>query len=170
MSTTPTDSLANEAAPDHGALVLPATEETSELDVRFGYRIGSCTFVIDRNLLTEFVVRPVIYRVPRSPSWLTGVINLRGNIVSVLDLASTLGTVSVGNPGEYVLVVDKGQEALGVMLDAAPRSLTNPQAQTRSLPVPNACAEYFLPGVLADSTTWYQLDIKQLALNLASDA
>lgn len=153
---------------DGAAALLPASDTLPELDVRFGYRIGGFAFVLDKSLLTEIVVRPTIYTLPHSPSWFCGVINLRGNIIPVLDLSSALNTISHDVVGEYVLVVDRGRDALGLIVDAPPQTLNNPQPLFSTPPLSGAPTDFIQDGVQAADTRWQQLDVKGLALNLGA--
>lgn len=150
-------------------MLPPVKEPAQDVLVRFGYRIGTHHFVLDKTLLTELVIKPVIYPIPQKPTWLNGVINLRGTIVPVIDLSQTLNTVFYNNPGEYVLVIDKGADTLALLVDAPPASLTNSRPQTRSVTLNNISQEFVSPGVQTNNTSWMQLDVKGLVLSLRSN-
>lgn len=59
--------------------------------------------------------RPVT-RLPGSPPWVLGLLNLRGTVVTVIDLAGRLGL----GPGaaQSVIVVEAGGKTVGVRVDA----------------------------------------------------
>ncbi len=61
---------------------------------------------------TVVMPRPLT-RVPRAPRALLGIINLRGRVVSVVDLAALLGLTSSTAHGK-VLLLDRGRTELGV--------------------------------------------------------
>ncbi|MBI1423873.1 MAG: hypothetical protein GC149_10445 [Gammaproteobacteria bacterium] len=142
-------------------------ENEQSFDVRFGYRIGVHRFVLERTLLTEIVVRPKIYPIPRSPAWLCGVINLRGTIVPVIDLSESLSTVSNSTPGDYVLVIDKGSDAVALIVDGPPMSLINPQPAQQD--AATLQSKFIQPGVTAQNHAWMLLDAKGLARHLGAD-
>ena len=154
-----------QAVPAH---IEPDTEQN--LDVWFAYRIGSHHFVLDKTLLTEIVIQPVIYPIPKSPGWLCGVINLRGNVLPVFDLSESLSTVCRSTPGEFVLVIDKGNEALAIVVDGPPRSLINPVPQTSGNDTTNLEGEFFQPGVQADNAVLRKLDVRRLVKSLHTTA
>jgi len=56
-----------------------------------GFRIGAETFAVPIALVHEIVRVPEITSVPDSPDYVEGVINLRGKIVSVIDLRKRFG-------------------------------------------------------------------------------
>jgi chemotaxis signal transduction protein len=135
-------------------------------DVWFGYRIGCHHFVLDKALLSELVVKPDIYPLPKSPSWLCGVINLRGKILSVVDLSESLSTVCKSAPGEYVLVIDKGNDALALLVDGPPHSLPEPSPSTTPRAGYSLQSDFIEAGVQAENQLWMQLDIKGLVKHL----
>ncbi|HUQ49668.1 MAG TPA: chemotaxis protein CheW, partial [Terriglobales bacterium] len=51
-----------------------------------GFRIGRETFGVPINMVHEIVRVPDITAVPDAPEYIEGVINLRGKIVSIVDL------------------------------------------------------------------------------------
>jgi chemotaxis signal transduction protein len=169
MDTTSIQRLQDTAPAGSASATPPVSVPEQELEVWFGYRIGSHRFVLDKSLLTEIVIRPAIYEIPKSPAWLAGVMNLRGNILAVVDLSDSLRTVCKSNPGEFVLVIDKGSDALALIVDAPPISLTNP-TPVQSLSEPNSLnSDFIRPGVQADNVAWLHLDAKGLARSLRAN-
>jgi purine-binding chemotaxis protein CheW len=56
--------------------------------------------------------------VPGSPSFVEGVTNLRGQIITVMDLRKRLGLPEKGSSGEKIIIIDLGKHAIGVVVDA----------------------------------------------------
>ena len=56
-----------------------------------GFRVGRETYGVPITSLHEIVRVPEITAVPDAPEYLEGVINLRGKIVSVIDLRKRFG-------------------------------------------------------------------------------
>ena len=135
-------------------------------DVWFGYRIGCHHFVLDKALQSELVIKPVIYALPKSPGWLCGVINLRGNILSVVDLSASLSTTCKSAAGEYVLVIDKGNDALALLVDGPPRSLPDPILINASSEGFSLQSDFIQAGVESENHKWMQLDIKGMVRHL----
>ena len=61
-----------------------------------GFRVGRETYGVPITSLHEIVRVPEITAVPDAPDYLEGVINLRGKIVSVVDLRKRFGQPSAG--------------------------------------------------------------------------
>lgn len=64
-----------------------------------------------REILT---VRSVT-RLPGAPSWVAGLVNVRGAVLTVLDLSARLGASSAGGP---VVIVEVDGRRLGIRVDA----------------------------------------------------
>jgi twitching motility protein PilI len=135
---------------------------TSEVEIRFGYRIGYFHFILDKSMVTEIVIDPVIYSIPNSPIWLSGMLNLRGNILPVIDLSKELNTSLKSKPGKFVLVIDKGETALSILVDALPKSLENTTEAQSLDKVMNISNDYLSPGLISEDKQWMQVDIKSL--------
>lgn len=87
------------------------------------FTLGQNTFAMDIALVCEVLDYPSITQVPRLPRHLLGVINLRGGIVSVVDLHFMLGAeVSPHTRDTCVIIVEvtSNQDSLkiGVLADS----------------------------------------------------
>lgn len=78
-----------------------AREERRELLV---VDVAESRYAIGIERVREIVRIPPITKIPRTPSWLLGVIALRGEIVEVLDLRPLLGLPAV-EPGRRARIV-----------------------------------------------------------------
>lgn len=66
----------------------------------------------------EILVPPPLTEVPRTPDHLLGVITVRGQIITLIDLPKMLNLeVEQTEPYGRVLLVDNGEELLGVAVD-----------------------------------------------------
>ena len=92
-----------------------------------GFQVGRETYGVPITSLHEIVRVPEITAVPDAPDYLEGVINLRGKIVSVMDLRKRFGdkqaTVKKSN---RILVVEHGSRLAGLIVDSASEVLKIP--------------------------------------------
>ena len=85
-----------------------------------GFRIGRETFGVPIEMVHEIVRVPEITAVPDSPEYIEGVINLRGKIVSIVDLRKRFGEKQVArNKKNRILVVEVDTKMVGLIVDAA---------------------------------------------------
>jgi purine-binding chemotaxis protein CheW len=82
------------------------------------------------------------YVKPRSVSstqdWIKGVISLRGQIISVYDLAAHLGVDAAGGENSSIVIVDTGSQTLGVIVDGVDEVQTISADQIEPVPVADA--------------------------------
>jgi purine-binding chemotaxis protein CheW len=82
------------------------------------FNIGSETFGIGISLIKEIVRYPLIISVPKTPEYIIGLTNLRGNVLPVIDARKRLGLLATEtNDDTRVLVVEIGSASMGVVVD-----------------------------------------------------
>ena len=95
-----------------------------------GFQVGRETYGVPITSLHEIVRVPEITAVPDAPDYMEGVINLRGKIVSVIDLRKRLGekTVNMGKRNR-ILVVEHNGRLSGLIVDSASEVLKIPPSE-----------------------------------------
>src|SRR5882762_10796206 len=92
-----------------------------------GFRVGRETYGVPITSLHEIVRVPEITAVPDAPDYLEGVINLRGKIVSVMDLRKRFGDKHAAlKKQNRILVVEHGGRLAGLIVDSASEVLKIP--------------------------------------------
>jgi purine-binding chemotaxis protein CheW len=100
-----------------------------------GFRIGRETFGVPIALVHEIVRVPEITAVPDSPGYVEGVINLRGKIVSVIDLRKRFGEREITrNKKNRILVTETDGKMVGLIVDAASEVLKLPESEVEPPP------------------------------------
>ncbi len=94
-----------------------------------GFRIGKETFGVPIALVHEIVRVPQITAVPDAPACVEGVINLRGRIISVVDLRKRFGEKdSSRNKKNRILVAEVDGKLVGLVVDSASEVLKIPHS------------------------------------------
>ena len=100
-----------------------------------GFRVGRETYGVPITSLHEIVRVPEITAVPDAPDYLEGVINLRGKIVSVVDLRKRFGQPSAGlDRRSRILVVEHRGRLAGMIVDSASEVLKIPESEIEAAP------------------------------------
>jgi purine-binding chemotaxis protein CheW len=100
-----------------------------------GFQVGRETYGVPITSLHEIVRVPEITVVPDAPDYMEGVINLRGRIVSVLDLRKRLGEAQVApSRRNRILVVEHNGCLAGLIVDSASEVLKIPAADVEPSP------------------------------------
>ena len=82
------------------------------------FRLGGYNFGLDILDVQEIIGLPRVTRLPNAPSYVLGVINLRGMVVPVMDLRAKLNLVSQDAQEAVVIVVRWGEKIMGALVDA----------------------------------------------------
>lgn len=94
------------------------TDSLSDDNQLATFRIGDELFGLGISTIREIVRYPEITSVPRSPEYLTGLANMRGNVLPVIDARIRLGMKAVEpTDATRVLVIDHGGTATGLIVD-----------------------------------------------------
>ena len=91
-------------------------EQRTEL---LSVRIGAQEFAMDIRSIREIRGWIASTHLPHAPAFIKGMINLRGTVLVVIDLAQRLGLPPVDpSPASVVVVVEDGDKAAGLLVDA----------------------------------------------------
>jgi purine-binding chemotaxis protein CheW len=77
-------------------------------DVNYGVPVDQVREVRDMQAVT---------RVPGAPEYVEGVTNLRGQIITVIDLRKRLGLADGNSKSEKIMIIDIEKSAVGVVVD-----------------------------------------------------
>lgn len=82
------------------------------------FSLGNERFGIDSLKITTIDRMKTITRVPKTPSYIKGVINLRGDIIPVMDLREKFNLPSIEETEETRIIILKLEEvSIGVIVD-----------------------------------------------------
>ncbi|MET0359414.1 MAG: chemotaxis protein CheW [Pararhizobium sp.] len=128
-----------------------ANTMTSGARELIAFRIGDQEFCVDIMSVREIRGWTPATSMPHTPGYMLGVINLRGAVLPIIDLAARLGM----NPAEptvrhVIIVAQSGQRIVGLLVEAVSDilSVTNDNIQ----PTPDVSSDFertFARGVLA---------------------
>ena len=115
------------------------------------FRIGEQEFCVDIMVVREIRGWTPATPLPRSPSFLRGVINLRGAVLPIVDLASRLGFEAAEPTQRHVIIVAQiDRQIVGLLVDAVSDILTVSDDLVQ--PPPDVASEMvrnFVQGLLA---------------------
>ena len=101
-----------------------------------GFQVGRETYGVAITSLHEIVRVPEITAVPDAPHYMEGVINLRGKIVSVVDLRRRFGEKDIKpTKKNRILVSEVHGKLVGLIVDSASEVLKIPESDVELPPV-----------------------------------
>jgi purine-binding chemotaxis protein CheW len=102
------------------ALTLQEQEQGEQVEVVV-IRLGCEKYGLDVQYIYDIRLEENITRVPRTPDWVAGVVNLRGQILSVVDLQRYLGLPATEKTPEsgtrHLLLAQSPQMELALLVD-----------------------------------------------------
>jgi purine-binding chemotaxis protein CheW len=99
------------------------------------FKVANEEFGVNINKVKEIIRWEEVTRIPNSASYIKGVINLRGNIIVVNDLAMKLGLPSKQvDDNTRILVVEVGSSTVGMIVDSATEVLRLEGEKIREAP------------------------------------
>ena len=98
---------------------MTTKEVNEELNMMIGFTIGDEEYGVDIQTVKEVIRIEQITRLPRSPLFVKGVINLRGDIIPIIDLRERFGI----ERQDYVdtsriIVVEMEGKSIGMVVDS----------------------------------------------------
>jgi purine-binding chemotaxis protein CheW len=115
------------------------------------FRIGQQEFCVDIMAVREIRGWTTATPLPQTPAFVKGVINLRGAVLPIVDLALRLGLGMVDPTARHVIIVVRiGEQTVGLLVDAVCDILTVTEDMLQ--PTPDvACdsVKTFVKGIMA---------------------
>lgn len=97
-----------------------ATDVASQSDERqlVVFQLGAELYGVDIARVHEIIRWQSVTRVPRSPEFVEGVINLRGKVIPVVDLRRRFGlAIADHTRASRIVVVELGDQVVGIVVD-----------------------------------------------------
>jgi purine-binding chemotaxis protein CheW len=125
--------------------------ETDTSNELIAFRLGGQEFCVDIMSVRDIRGWTPTTPLPHSPDYVKGVINLRGAVLPVIDLAARLGFRSTEPTARHVIIVTQvGSQSVGLLVDAVSDILTITAEKIQPTPdVASELARCFMKGVLA---------------------
>ena len=127
------------------------TQRTPQTRELIAFRLGSQEFCVDIMSVRDLRGWTPATSLPHAPGYVRGVINLRGSVLPIVDLAVRLGFPASEPTARHVIIVAQvGDQVLGLLVDAVSDILTVTDTEIQPTPdVASDLARTFVNGVLA---------------------
>jgi len=100
-----------------------------------GFRVGRETYGVPIKLILEIVRVPEITAVPDAPDHIEGVINLRGKIVSIIDLRKRFREKNIASSRHNrILIMEIHGRLVGLVVDGASEVMKIPSTEIEPPP------------------------------------
>ena len=123
--------------------------EAQEIIQLVSFRLGDEEYGVDILNVQEIIKMMEITRVPNSPDFVEGVINLRGKVLPVIDLRKRLGLPKKEHDkATRIIVVEMDKKIVGFIVDSVSEVLRIPSSALEAPPqMSNGVGEEFISAV-----------------------
>lgn len=130
---------------------MNSTSDVARASELIAFRMGAQEFCVDIMSVREIRGWTKATVLPKSPNFVRGVVNLRGSVLPIVDLAARLGFPPAEPTARHVIIVAQiGAQTVGLLVDAVSDILTVTSDLIQPTPdVASDMAKSFVHGVLA---------------------
>jgi len=128
------------------------------------FKVGEEEFGVDVADTVSIILLPAITRVPKAPEYIKGVINLRGEIIPVMDLRERFGRKVENTEETRVLIFNVDEAPIGCIVDSVSEVLQLPQENVKGVSElgDNMVEEYIFGIAKIDSRVISLVDLEKL--------
>ena len=115
----------------------PERAKPAELVQLIVFRLGDEDYGIRIEQVKEVTVTPEVARMPKTPPFIKGIANLRGDIIAIIDLEERFRLRPAGRElpeRSYTVAVEAADYILGLVVREVPRPFTLPLSQIEPAP------------------------------------
>ena len=139
-------------------------EESSTVERCLTFESGDLVLYISTKHVIEIINNHTITTLPLMPPYIKGVINLRGQILPVVDIEHRMGKESLDSTEKTcIIVLDIDSVALGIIVDSVRQVIDIDLKQVR--PIPLKRQQKLLDGMVTmdDGSVFMSIDCQALA-------
>ena len=113
-----------------------AVEEASPVERCLTFESGGLTLFLSTNYVTEIINDCSITHLPLVPGHIKGILNLRGQILPVVDIRESMGKPSLEYTSKTCIIVLNVEDIpIGIVVDAVRQVVDLDLSQVRPIPV-----------------------------------
>ncbi len=150
VEETPSSSSSTKEAMSEQAVELASNEDNAKQYCVF--KSGSEYYGIPIELVKEVVISPKSSPVPQMPSYVTGMVNVRGNIYGVLDLRIFFQNEKVESDSvPYLLLLEHDEYHMGITIPGVPDTILVYESEIEDLPtsrLKSITGQKYLKGII----------------------
>lgn len=100
------------------------------------FKLGEEEYGVRIDQVKEVTITPEITRMPKTPSFIKGVSNIRGDIIAIMDLEERFNITSAPREQRhtYTLVIEAKDYTMGFIVKEVPQSLSLPVSSIDKAP------------------------------------
>ncbi|MBD3619639.1 MAG: chemotaxis protein CheW [Gammaproteobacteria bacterium] len=129
------------------------------------FRLGDETYAINVMQVQEVLRMTDIAPVPGAPDFVLGIINLRGNVVTVIDARARIGLPSREfDDDTRIVIIEAGTQVVGIVVDSVAEVMYVKESEVEAAPaVGNDESSKYIEGVVSrDDSITILMDLNKM--------
>lgn len=147
-----------------------AANVAPQAETLFGFRVGGLGFLLASHTYCEIIEQLAVNPLPNVEPWFTGLLNLRGNLVPVIDLQLLLGEASSLNTDakkRQLFAIGQGDKTMAFWIDGLPEIRNSFLQPLKQLPpLPAILRNCVSNAYLQEGQLWFNVQFDELFKNL----
>lgn len=142
---------------------IEATEVSLSTERFLTFSSDGLTIGVSTNYVTEIITDHAITMLPLVPNYVKGIINLRGQIIPIIDIRLRMGKAAIDYTSTTcIIVLNINSASIGIIVDAVQQVVDIDQSQIAPVPVENQ--QELINGMISfgDRSVILFLDCEQL--------
>ena len=119
----------------------------SQAERYMSFSLGEEEYAVPLLQVREVIALPEVTVVPQTPSYFLGIMNLRGQVISVIDLRLKLGFKAGKTKETAVIIFDLGQAKIGVVVDTVNNVLSPTAEDISDRPAGSGNQHEYIAGI-----------------------
>jgi len=157
---SPTDAL-TQFLPLESEVITP--NPTTHTETVFGFRVGSLGFLVSSSTYCEVIEQLQVNPLPNVEAWFSGLINLRGDLVPVIDLQLFLGETATEHKKRQLFAIGQGDKAMAFWIDGLPDIQNDFSQPLKQLPpLPTLLQRCVSSGYFHNNQLWLNIQFDEL--------
>ena len=146
------------------ATEVTTTEPTARAETVFGFRVGGLGFLVASNIYCEVIEQLPVNPLPNVEEWFNGLLNLRGNLVPVIDLQLLLEEqANTDNKKRQLFAIGQGDKAMAFWIDGLPEIQNIAVQPLKQLPPLPAILQHCVSqAYLRENQLWFAVQFDEL--------
>lgn len=133
-----------------------ASQQSEDIMQIVVFKLGEEQYGLPIDFIKEVVATPKLIKVPLAPPHIVGIANIRGDILSIVDLEIRFGLGNTGQTNPYTLVLDHEQLKMGILVKNVPQTLNVTESEIdRNSPVLQTSGDetQYISGIIKTADT-----------------
>lgn len=126
------------------------------------FRLGEEEYGLPISQVKEIIQYKGATKLPQTPDFMEGVINLRGKVIPVIELAKKFGIAASGSSDRRAVIIETEGQEIGVIVDEVTEVIRLPDTAIEHAPTATSSNDYVRGIGKDDNRLLILLDVEKL--------